>query len=246
MRQSEDPAVDETRAPEPSARAAQPALLLASSGPHAHVAFWAEGTLREAPPLPTRGRGRLLLPTVDALVREAGHTPAALAWIGVDIGPGSFTGVRLGVTVAKTLAYALDVPVFAATSLSLLAHAADAKGPVLALRAAGRGTWYGAAFAGRAATATQERAHRAPCGEPSRRTWADWQPEATATIVLDAGAERPPGLAPGATAEVQLTARVLFDWVQKQPGDAAVASAHTLAPCYLQPSAPERLRRGEA
>lgn len=61
--------------------------------------------------------GRELVPTIKILLDEIGWKPGDIDLIAVDVGPGSYTGLRIGVTCAKTLAYALnkpvvDVPVF--------------------------------------------------------------------------------------------------------------------------------------
>ena len=74
---------------------------------------------------------------------KIGGSRAAVA---VDIGPGSFTGVRVGVATAKGLAFALGIPVVSVSSLEVLAEAAPADRDVLALRDAGRGTYYVARY----------------------------------------------------------------------------------------------------
>ncbi len=61
--------------------------------------------------------GKELVPTIKSTLNEIGWTPKDIDLIAVDVGPGSYTGLRVGVTCAKTLAYALhkpviDVPVF--------------------------------------------------------------------------------------------------------------------------------------
>ena len=65
-----------------------------------------------------------LLPVIDALLKQAGLTPVQLAAVAVGNGPGSYTGVRIGVSVAKTFAWALGIPVIAVSSLEALAYSA--------------------------------------------------------------------------------------------------------------------------
>ncbi len=62
-----------------------------------------------------------LLSAIDHLMQAAGLTMAALDAIAVSKGPGSFTGLRIGITTAKSLAYSLQTPVVAIPSLDALA-----------------------------------------------------------------------------------------------------------------------------
>lgn len=61
---------------------------------------------------------------LDALLRRAGLGPTALTAIAVGLGPGSFTGIRVGVTAAKSLAFALRIPVIGESSLRVIAAGA--------------------------------------------------------------------------------------------------------------------------
>ncbi|WP_100334206.1 tRNA (adenosine(37)-N6)-threonylcarbamoyltransferase complex dimerization subunit type 1 TsaB [Bacillus alkalisoli] len=61
------------------------------------------------------------MPAVEQLMKECGITPKDLDRIVVANGPGSYTGVRLGVTIAKTLAWSLNIPLVGVSSLQLLA-----------------------------------------------------------------------------------------------------------------------------
>lgn len=65
--------------------------------------------------------GEHLQPLVDEVVREAGLTPADLTAIAVGAGPGPFTGLRVGLVAARTMGFALDVPVYAVCTLDVLA-----------------------------------------------------------------------------------------------------------------------------
>jgi len=64
----------------------------------------------------------VLAPTIDYACRQAGVTVDHLSAIAVGVGPGMFTGLRVGVTTAKVLAYALRIPVIPIPSLDLLAY----------------------------------------------------------------------------------------------------------------------------
>lgn len=66
-----------------------------------------------------------LLPTIDAVLREAGCTLAELSAVAFCAGPGAFTGVRTGAAVAQGLALAHELPVLALNALELLAAGAD-------------------------------------------------------------------------------------------------------------------------
>ena len=67
-----------------------------------------------------------LIPTIQQLLREAEWQPHQLQAISISLGPGSFTGLRLGITTAKTLAYALDCPLIPVPTHLILAHQAVA------------------------------------------------------------------------------------------------------------------------
>ena len=65
--------------------------------------------------------GEFLLPAVEFLNRQSGLSYRQLSAIAIGLGPGLFTGMRVGVATAKTLAQALSVPIIGVPSLDLLA-----------------------------------------------------------------------------------------------------------------------------
>jgi tRNA threonylcarbamoyladenosine biosynthesis protein TsaB len=82
---------------------------------------------------------RVLVTVQDALVRVA-RTPQDLTGLVVARGPGSFTGVRVALSVAKGICAGLSLPLWGVSSLSVLAHAAGRVDlPVRAVVEAGRG-----------------------------------------------------------------------------------------------------------
>src|SRR5438132_1584871 len=72
-----------------------------------------------------------VLEDVDALLRDAGVEPRELDALAVGIGPGSFTGVRLGLAAARGLALALDLQVAGVSTLEALAAGAPNAVPVI-------------------------------------------------------------------------------------------------------------------
>lgn len=62
-----------------------------------------------------------IMPAIQMLMRDCEKTPADLTKIVVAEGPGSYTGVRIGVTIAKTLAWSLKIPLVGISSLAILA-----------------------------------------------------------------------------------------------------------------------------
>jgi tRNA threonylcarbamoyladenosine biosynthesis protein TsaB len=69
-----------------------------------------------------------LVPAIETLCRRVGVTPVDLHALAVDVGPGLFTGLRVGVGTVKALSFALDLPVVTASSLEVLAHAVAGSG----------------------------------------------------------------------------------------------------------------------
>src|SRR5699024_3404058 len=64
---------------------------------------------------------------IENMLKKANIEPKDLTEIVVANGPGSYTGLRIGITTAKTLAYALNIPVYEVSSLKALAHTTDIK-----------------------------------------------------------------------------------------------------------------------
>lgn len=65
--------------------------------------------------------GEHLAPLVDEVVRAAGLVRQDLSAVAVGAGPGPFTGLRVGLVTARTMAFALDIPVYAVCTLDVLA-----------------------------------------------------------------------------------------------------------------------------
>ena len=97
---------------------------------------------------PARRHGQGLIPSIAALLDAEGLKAGDLGAIAVGLGPGSYTGLRIGLTAAKTLAYAIGKPLVGLDSLDIIARNAP-EGPIYVAVAvdAQRGDAYIAEFA---------------------------------------------------------------------------------------------------
>jgi len=97
---------------------------------------------------PTQRHGRGLVPAIRDLLRSAGLPPADLDALAVGLGPGSYTGLRVGLTAAKVLAFAGGRPLVGLDSLEAIARNAPTDTLRVAVVAdAQRGDLYAADFA---------------------------------------------------------------------------------------------------
>ena len=88
-----------------------------------------------------------LMPEVDALLARARLSLSACDFIACAVGPGSFTGIRIGIATVKGLCLAAEKPALAVTSFDILAYA-ERGGKRLALIDAGGGYFYACGYNG--------------------------------------------------------------------------------------------------
>lgn len=81
-----------------------------------------------------------LMEEIDAVLRDAETAARDLDFIACAVGPGSFTGIRIGISTAKGLCFALDKKALAITSFETIAYAESER--VLAVIDAGHGNYY--------------------------------------------------------------------------------------------------------
>jgi len=81
-------------------------------------------SVREAYEARSAGHAERLMPMLATVMEEAGLAFSDIARIAVTVGPGSFTGVRIGVAAARALVLATGAEAVGATSLAVMAHRA--------------------------------------------------------------------------------------------------------------------------
>ncbi|MER5889624.1 tRNA (adenosine(37)-N6)-threonylcarbamoyltransferase complex dimerization subunit type 1 TsaB [Streptomyces sp. NPDC001941] len=100
----------------------------------------------ESTSVDARRHGELLLPAVDRALKEAGRELAEVTGIVVGVGPGPYTGLRVGLVTAAAFASALDVPVHGLCTLDGLAYASGIDGPFVVATDARRKEVYWARY----------------------------------------------------------------------------------------------------
>lgn len=89
-----------------------------------------------------------LMPAIDSLLAQLDLKPSDLKRVAVAQGPGSYTGVRIGLTTAKSLAWALAIPIAAVSSLQVVAqNGVGFPGQIIPLFDARRGQVYTGVYA---------------------------------------------------------------------------------------------------
>ncbi|MCX2971014.1 MULTISPECIES: tRNA (adenosine(37)-N6)-threonylcarbamoyltransferase complex dimerization subunit type 1 TsaB [Streptomyces] len=105
-------------------------LALDTATPAVTVALYdGERVLASRDQVDARRHGELLLPSVDATLAEAGCALADVTAVVVGVGPGPYTGLRVGLVTAAGFAAALGVPVHGLCTLDGIAYAAGRAGP---------------------------------------------------------------------------------------------------------------------
>ncbi len=165
-------------------------LALATAGPIASVGLsLPDGSLDVVALGAGAERGRGVTPAVHRLLERHGLAARDLEGVVVEVGPGSFTGVRVGVATAKALALGLGVRIVGICSLDALAWACGpTEDAVLALRDARAGEAYFAIYRPRFAAAPPP-----PVGPP--RPESPSSPAAPSGTAAPSGAAAPSGTA---------------------------------------------------
>ena len=191
---------------------------------------------------------RTLMPIVEHLFQNTGLSPESVDAIAVAVGPGSFTGIRIGVSAAKGLAFALDKPAVGVSTLAAMArNAAFAGGLIVCAMDARRQQVYNALFAAEDGVLTRLTPDRAVSladlaeelrGDPRPKTVVGDGAAMCADFLEAAGVPcrlAPPHLVMQNAMSVALEA-------EGQAARGGLVSAQDLAPVYLRPPQAERLR----
>lgn len=91
-----------------------------------------------------RGQGEALVPMIAQVLEQAQKTPSDITGVAVAVGPGSFTGVRVGLSTARGVGLALNVPVYGVTNFEATAYGLSM--PVIVVLDTKRGDYFTQSF----------------------------------------------------------------------------------------------------
>lgn len=99
-------------------------LALDTATERCSVALLVGNTVYSRSEIAPRDHTKKVLPMVDEVLKEAGVTLQELDALAFGRGPGSFTGVRIGIGIAQGLAFGADLPMIGISTLAAMAQAA--------------------------------------------------------------------------------------------------------------------------
>jgi len=178
----------------------------------------------------------MLLPALDFLLRSTRTERSALTGVVVGAGPGSFTGVRIAGATARGLARGLDLPLYAFSSLAVLAAPLATDRAVCALFDARRGEVYAACHARSGGKLVTLMAPAVCSADDLRERVAEWDP-----LFAGDGAQRyADALRIAPPASISPRAQALLTLAVEQPEDGRVLDIAAWEPEYLRASGAER------
>ena len=86
-------------------------IIIDTSGKEGYAALFQEKTLINIHTFSSTNQTKFLLPSIDDLLNKSNLSLSDIKTLAVCTGPGSFTGTRIGVICAKTLSFALNIPI---------------------------------------------------------------------------------------------------------------------------------------
>jgi tRNA threonylcarbamoyladenosine biosynthesis protein TsaB len=192
---------------------------------------------------PQQRSAKTIAPAIQAILRTVGWKITQIELVAAAIGPGSFTGLRVGVATAKTLAYALNARCVGANTLEVIAAQADVGSPRLSVAMdAQRGQVFAASF--EPLMAAEPPAWRMT-GGPAVLDHAEWR----RSLVRGTAVSGPALVQLGELLPAGVTVVRQIDWMPRAATVASLAwqrhlqgaydDLWRLAPLYLRKSAAE-------
>ncbi|MFD7232358.1 tRNA (adenosine(37)-N6)-threonylcarbamoyltransferase complex dimerization subunit type 1 TsaB [Streptomyces sp. NPDC059881] len=185
-----------------------------------------DSVVAESTQVDARRHGELLLPAVDRVLASAGLKLDAVTGLVVGVGPGPYTGLRVGLVTAATFGSVLGVPVHGLCTLDGLAYASGLEGPFVVATDARRKEVYWARYDG----------FRTRVGEPAVDRPAEIAEQVAGLPAVGAGALLYPEVFPDARGPEHQSAAAL----------ASLAARKLAAGEELLPPRPLYLRRPDA